>query len=203
MNTTSSPLLDWAWDGSALDRVSGDLHVVVDYGHGALVALIDGLGHGPEAAAAAQAAVIQLEADPSARVEDLIQRCHAALRSTRGAAMSVASIDARTARLSWSGIGNVEACLLRAPKPSLRPDEAIALRGGVVGYVLPSLYVGELDLEQGDTLVMATDGIRAGFTAGLPRDAAPAELAHFILLRHAKGTDDARVLVVRFCTKVR
>lgn len=202
MNTAGSASIDWAWDGSALDAVSGDLHVVAGFGHGALVALIDGLGHGEEAAAAAQAAAAQLEADPSAPVESLLRRCHVALRSTRGAAMSVASIDARFARLSWAGVGNVEAALLRAPTASPRADAAVPLRGGVVGYVLPSVRVDELDLAQGDTLVMATDGIRAGFTSQLQREASPAELARCILLRHAKGSDDARVLVVRFCAKV-
>jgi hypothetical protein len=114
----------------------------------------------------------------------------------------VASIDGRVARLSWAGVGNVEAVVLRGPAAAPKADAAVALRGGVVGYVLPSVRVDALDLAPGDTVVMATDGIRAGFTTGLQREAPPAELARFILLRHAKGNDDARVLVARFCAEV-
>ena len=56
-----SPIVEWGSAGQALDESgrgeeSGDLHVVAPFAGGALVAVIDGLGHGAEAAAAARAA---------------------------------------------------------------------------------------------------------------------------------------------------
>jgi len=74
------PIIEWAWAGSALESLSGDLHVIVPYAGGALVALIDGLGHGAEAFEAARAALSVLEAQADAPVLTLMERCHEALR---------------------------------------------------------------------------------------------------------------------------
>src|SRR5689334_17018978 len=93
---------------------SGDVGVVVEFPGGALVAVIDGLGHGDEACKAARAAERVLVAEPQASVSELVQRCHHQLRGTRGAVMSVASFDGRRDTMSWLGVGNVEGLLFRA-----------------------------------------------------------------------------------------
>jgi hypothetical protein len=201
MNRPSSgagDLLDWAWAGTALEEPSGDLHLVASFPGGVLVALIDGLGHGAEAAEAAEAAAAVLAADAGQGVDELMRRCHAALRKTRGVAMTLASLDARTATLSWSGVGNVDAVLRHAGASHARAERAIAQRAGVVGYQLPPLHVDTLALVPGDTLLMATDGIRAGYSSEVRLDGSPQEIARSILERFAKGNDDARVLVARY-----
>ena len=73
--------------------VSGDLEVVTYFPGGALAAVIDGLGHGPEAAHAASVAAAVLRRQPAEPVTDLMVLCHEALRPTRGAVMSLASFD--------------------------------------------------------------------------------------------------------------
>jgi serine phosphatase RsbU (regulator of sigma subunit) len=191
-------ILEWGWAGSALALESGDLHAVVSFADGALVALIDGLGHGEEAAAAAAAAVAILESRPEDAVQDLLQRCHEGMRKTRGAVMSLASFDARGASMTWTGVGNVAAVLLRADDAPEPAAEALVARGGVVGYQLPPVRVATLRVWRGDVLVMATDGIRAGFTAGLATQHPPQEIAESILATFASGTDDARVVVARY-----
>ena len=191
-------IVEWGWAGSALDVESGDLHVVVHFADGALVALMDGLGHGPEAAAASIAAVPILEAYAGDPVPTLVQRCHEGLRKTRGVAMSLASFDSRHSSMTWIGVGNVDGVLLRIGGQAKRRGEAIALRGGVVGYRLPPLHADTLPVSQGDTLVMSTDGIRSGFTTDLAIEHGPQEIAESILARFAKGSDDAHVVVARY-----
>jgi len=198
MSTPDAPLVDWAWAGSALAGESGDLHVVVPFAGGVLAALIDGLGHGPEAAAASRAAVPVLREGAAEPVDELMRRCHAALRHTRGAAISLASFDGRSGSMTWASVGNVDCLLLRAPGAVARPDEAISMRGGVVGYQLPPLRLDTLLVEPGDTLVMVTDGIRSDFSVGEDIARPPADCAQAILRRHGKGNDDAHVLVVRY-----
>jgi phosphoserine phosphatase RsbX len=180
------------------EDVCGDEHLVLRTGKGYLVAVVDGLGHGWEAAAAAQRALDALRQDADAPVLTLIQRCHEHLHGTRGAAMSVATLDAGIGRLEWIGIGNVEGRLLRAPSASKAADEALLLRGGVVGYQLPALRSTTLELSPGDTLVMATDGIDPSFSDGLDRNLEPQPLADGLLASHRRETDDALVLVVRY-----
>ena len=191
-------IIEWGWAGSALEVESGDLHVVVPFPGGALVALLDGLGHGPEAAAASRTAVPLLEAHASDPLPTLVQRCHEGLRRTRGVVMSLASFNARDSSMSWMGIGNVDGVLLRTSGRPQHPDEAVALRGGVVGYRLPPLHAFTLLVSPGDTLVLSTDGIRSGSIAGLAIEHRPQEIAESILARFVKGTDDAHVVVARY-----
>lgn len=192
------PIIEWGWAGSALEPLSGDLHVVVPYVGGALVALIDGLGHGAEAAQAAAAAVPVLQAQADAPVLRLMERCHEALRRTRGAAVSLASFSAHEASMTWTGVGNVEGALLRVSAPSHRASEGITLRGGVVGYRLPPLHANTVAVTPGDILVLATDGVRNGFTEGVATGHDVQDIADAILVRFAKGSDDAHVVVVRY-----
>ena len=77
------------------ERISGDLEVVhyYDGGGGALVAAIDGIGHGEQAAATARLAADTILRHPEEQPAALLTRCHAALRGTRGVVLSIASID--------------------------------------------------------------------------------------------------------------
>ena len=192
------PIIEWGWAGRALEAESGDLHVVVQFDGGAVVALLDGLGHGHEAALAARAAAPIIEAHAREPILHVLQHCHEGLHKTRGAAMSIASFDARQNSMTWAGVGNVDGVLTRAqPEPELR-DRAISTRGGVVGYRLPPLREEQLDIAPGDTLVMATDGIQSTFTARMAVACTPQELAEAILVRYGKATDDAHVVVARY-----
>ncbi|MGH7567629.1 MAG: SpoIIE family protein phosphatase [Gemmatimonadales bacterium] len=177
---------------------SGDRHVVCPYPGGALLAVVDGLGHGDEAAAAARVACTILGARPRASAIALIRECHEALRGTRGAVMSLATFNATDDTMTWLGVGNVEAVLIRADPNATSPREAMLLRGGVVGYELPKLRAGVLMLDRGDTLVLATDGIRGGFAERVSVTAPPKPHADELLDQLAKDSDDALVLVARY-----
>jgi negative regulator of sigma-B (phosphoserine phosphatase) len=95
------------------EDVSGDRHVAASAARGLTIAVIDGLGHGPAAASAAARAAEVVEGHPDAQPEDLVRLCHEALHGTRGAAMTIASIDAGPGELVWLGVGNVQAALLQ------------------------------------------------------------------------------------------
>jgi serine phosphatase RsbU (regulator of sigma subunit) len=176
---------------------SGDAHIVAALDGGALVGAIDGLGHGPEAAKAARRAVDLLSATPSHSLKDLVERCHKALLGSRGAVMTLASLDARANQLIWTAVGNVEAILYRVSEGAPARD-TIVPRSGVVGYQLPPLRVTTLPVSPGDVLVFATDGVDHRFvTEPLPRASAQ-NCANGLFDRYAKDTDDALVLVVRY-----
>jgi serine/threonine protein phosphatase PrpC len=177
---------------------SGDLHLVAPVEHGVLVAVVDGLGHGEEAAAAAKLAVHTLEQFVEEPPLSLVQRCHAALRGTRGVVMSLARFDARRGAMTWLGIGNVEGLLHHAHWAERSARAGLVTRGGIIGSELPAVQAAVVPVEVGDTLVFATDGIRGGFTDDISVSEDPQRLADHVLSRHGKGTDDALVLVARY-----
>jgi len=176
---------------------SGDRHVVCCGGEGILIAAIDGIGHGEEAAAAAEAALAILKASPEEPVISLLERCHEGLRSTRGVVLSLASIDPKHGLMTWLGVGNVQGVLMRAGAQKGSVGEVLLLRGGVVGSQLPALQAAVLPIRRGDTLVFVTDGIRGEFVEGLSALESPQRAADKILKQHGRGNDDALVLVVR------
>ncbi len=202
MNTSTfqeRPCIEWGVAARALpgQTVSGDLHLVKPFSKGVLLAAVDGLGHGDEATVAAQLAVTTLERNAEESILALVNRCHEALRQTRGVVLTLASLHTLEATLSWLGVGNVEGRLLRADPKTNPQSESVLLRGGVVGYQLPALRASVQPIFPGDLLVFATDGIRAGFAQGLALGDPPQQIADGILARHLKGSDDALVLVAR------
>jgi serine/threonine protein phosphatase PrpC len=208
----SKPLIDWGVASRALpgEVVCGDRHLIKPIPDGVLLAVVDGLGHGDEATAAAQTALALLEEHREEPLEALVTRCHDALTKTRGAVMTVATLNSFEDKLTWLGVGNVEAVLLRAgdqtkaaecvplDKTEAARSERVVLRGGIVGYRLPELHTSTRPIQPGDLLVFVTDGISSGFPQDLSPGHPPQQLADLILERHFKGTDDALVLVVRY-----
>jgi negative regulator of sigma-B (phosphoserine phosphatase) len=177
---------------------SGDLAVFAPYDGGALVAAIDGLGHGDGAADASEVAAASFRANPTEPLESLLKRCHHALRSTRGVVATLAWFDLATGGLAWTGIGNVEGRLVRADRSQGDAADSPTLFGGVIGWSLPAVRLVRTRLSPGDCVVMATDGIAANFgSALLPGVPAP-EQARRVLESHSRGSDDALVVAVRY-----
>jgi negative regulator of sigma-B (phosphoserine phosphatase) len=193
-------VLDWAVAERAQpgETASGDLAVVQPFPGGVLAAVVDALGHGGEAATTARQAITALERVPSEPVADLLRRCHEALLGFRGAVVSLASFDTLHATMTWLGVGNVEGVLLLADQ-TLQPSRTTLVTfGGIVGAELPRARAWIVPVSPGDTLIFATDGIRTGFADDLVPTGSPQQIADGILARHAKGTDDALVLVARY-----
>lgn len=191
------------WGASSIpyhgERHSGDKWLVTAYTGGALVALVDALGHGDHAADAADAATRTLERHARESPVALIEKCHADMRAvTRGAAISVASFDWHRRTMTWLGIGNVAGILLQ-PSPDLSPRAIrLLVRGGVVGYHLPDLQPAIFPLAGGATLIMTTDGVRSDFSDTLLSIMMePQRQAERILDGYARPDDDATVLVFR------
>jgi len=177
---------------------SGDLAVFVPSERGGLVAVLDGLGHGDAAAEAAQAAAEVLHGHPEDAPQELLERCHEALRQTRGAVMTLAWFDLGARTMAWTGVGNVEARFVRASAGIAGRHDSPVVLGGVIGYTLPQARMGTISLERGDAVVFATDGVAADYSSSLEPGVPAQELAERVLERHGKGTDDALAVVVRY-----
>jgi len=69
---------------------SGDLCLIKRVGKGTLIAVVDGLGHGQEAASAAHAAVAALDRYSREPLIELVRRSHDALTGLRGVVLGLA-----------------------------------------------------------------------------------------------------------------
>jgi hypothetical protein len=199
METIDTPLLEYGVAQFVLPGQieSGDRHLVRCNEKGVLIAAIDGLGHGEEAANAAKVAASILKASIDEPIIALVESCHEKLRSTRGVVLSLAAVEASHGMMTWLGVGNVQGVLLRAGARKQHMQECLLLRGGVVGSQLPPLQAAVLPVARGDTLVFVTDGIRAEFSENLSALENPQRAANRILDSYRTGNDDALVLVVR------
>lgn len=177
--------------------VSGDSYVAEAFEGGTLIAVIDGLGHGEKAHEAAQAAVNAIKPRVHERPSTIMDYVHRSIRHTRGAVISIASIQ-HDGTMTWLGVGNVTAVLMQQENGSLQNREYLLVRGGIVGYRMPTLRPTTLKVNPGDTLIMISDGIRSSFTENLPLHQSPDQIAAYIMNESRRGTDDAIALVARF-----
>jgi anti-sigma regulatory factor (Ser/Thr protein kinase) len=161
-----------------------------------LVVVADGLGHGADAATAARAAVrCLLDGPAQPTLTARLEAAHAALRSTRGAAVAIAAIHPGRSRVTFAGVGNIAGTvLLRAGKKNM------VSHAGTVGHTLTRLSEFSYPWEAGALLVMHSDGLsshlRLDGHAGLAwRD--PAIVAGVLHRDYTRGRDDSTVLVAR------
>jgi phosphoserine phosphatase RsbX len=198
-------LIDWAVASRPLHEGArtGDAAVCETDGRRALIAAIDGLGHGNEAATAAEAAAAVLRQYADEELTALVLRCHDALAETRGAAMSLARFDGGERTVTWLGVGNVEGRLVRRDRAGLAKSTSLLLPGGAVGHQLPPLVPTTLDVQLGDAVILATDGIENDFAETADLAGPATEISNRILSAKAKETDDALVVVARYVERGR
>jgi phosphoserine phosphatase RsbX len=190
----ASAVVEWVVAGRPIAGASvcGDHFVVAPYSGGVVLGVIDGLGHGPEAAEASHAAAALIAARAGPSLEALVMICHEALHGSRGVVLTLARINAAADELAWLGVGNVEAVLY-----SCRGKAEAVPRGGVVGYRLPTLRPASLPIARGDVLVFASDGLTFNFPREFPSDPL-GSFAATLVERHGKQTDDVMVLAARY-----
>ena len=191
---------EWAAAAAAArsgQGVSGDSYVVEPVPSGLLVAVVDAIGHGPNAARVATRVVDLVREHREKSLTSIMAICHAELRSTRGATMRLVRLDGSSQAMSWIGIGSVAVVLQRSHAEGSSKIEHLLVRSGVVGDGVPILLPSSVDFNFGDRLIMTTDGIRRDFADALPGGWQPPELARTLLREYGSQADDALVLVIR------
>ncbi|MDI5964483.1 ATP-binding SpoIIE family protein phosphatase [Streptantibioticus silvisoli] len=167
----------------------------VSDGPALLAVMCDGLGHGPQAALAGEAALKAFRTTSGRHPEAVMGDIHRALRGTRGGAVAVARIEPERGRLLYCGVGNISGFLVG-------PDSRSGLTSapGIVGQQMRGLRTFEYPLAAGGALVMHSDGLTEKWTPGaLPGllGHLPAVVAGQLLREAAVRRDDAGIVVVK------
>jgi anti-sigma regulatory factor (Ser/Thr protein kinase) len=179
------------------EQANGDGWAVACRGSTCTAMVVDGLGHGPEAARAAAAALDVFEREAGPDLDAIVRRANQEMRATRGGALSLCHIDAQAERALFCGLGNVEGRIC-----SGETSVGLAPRHGTAGMNIetPRLAVRELSWTPGSLLVLHSDGIRSQAELGRRHDLRGRDVAVIAGVIHRdgeRGRDDATVLVVQ------
>jgi anti-sigma regulatory factor (Ser/Thr protein kinase) len=162
------------------------------------VALSDGLGHGPEAAAASHAAMEHVVARPSASPLELLRAMDADMNPRRGATVALVQFHLANSTISFCGVGNTTVRLIRGDGT----HEALVSTPGIVGRRQRSGRRSMPVTRPWDSravLVMHTDGVTERWSPAEHVDALdhdPATVAGWLLGTYGRHRDDACVVVV-------
>ena len=156
----------------------------------------DGLGHGDAAALASQRASETFLDDHGRSPVESIERLHAALRPTRGAAIAVAHLDRASKSVRFAGIGNIGA-VMWSPEKRAR---SLVSRHGIVGHGTIQPREERVPWLPGGVLVLHSDGVGNRWSLDHYRGAAnrsSAVLAALLWRDFGRTTDDATAVVAR------
>jgi anti-sigma regulatory factor (Ser/Thr protein kinase) len=181
------PIAGEEFCGDAIaDRSVGPVHLLM---------LVDGLGHGPLAADAAQQALSTFYGGQESEPKDVVAAIHRHLNHTRGAAAAVVALDQGYTTARMAGIGNVGAYICEGGR-----RREMSSMPGIVGHQMRQVRQFEYGLEPDSIVVMHSDGLHSRWdlaaSPGLVRRSAGL-IAAALLRDAASKPDDASILVLR------
>jgi len=177
------------------EEVSGDAWLVQASLDRCRVVVADGLGHGPNAAEASQAAMRAAEANPSATLMDFISIAHSRLRPTRGAALAIAEIRLSEGRVAFSGAGNISGAIVSGSQ-----IRRMVSMNGTAGQEIRSPQEFFYPWQPDSLLILHSDGINTHWSLDLYPGLShrhPTLIASVLFRDSRRGRDDATVVVVR------
>ncbi len=175
--------------------VCGDGWFVQHRDERSLIVLVDGLGHGIEAARAADTALRIVRENPESSPTLLVQLCHAAMRATRGAAMAVADLRRDLREVRFAGVGNIAGSIIGSAG-----TKSMASHNGTVGHTMAKVQEFTYPWPPDACVILHSDGImtrwRLDTYPGL-HARHPSLIAGVLHRDFIRGRDDATVVVVR------
>jgi anti-sigma regulatory factor (Ser/Thr protein kinase) len=176
----------------------GDAWCYVERAGGALVMGVDGLGHGLGASQAASMACEVFMTEKTRAPAAVLERIHANLRTTRGAAAIVIQIDWDQRQLLAAGIGNLVAAIIEGSTAKRIPSF-----NGIVGHATPRIRELSYPITPAAAVVLHSDGLTTSWQPerypGLMQH--PCATIAGVLYRDCKrGRDDSMVVALRQAT---
>lgn len=176
------------------ERVGGDRAIHHPQDAGTFLAIVDVLGHGPDADVLAAEIEQFLDARPGEQIAELMCVLHDHLNGTRGAAVGLCWVDARTGEARHVGTGNTSFRRLGSEETRL------VSRDGVLGERMRTPFEQKLTLSPGDLVLLSTDGVRS-FSPDeyhTIRTDPVERIARTVVRKFAKEHDDAACVALRY-----
>ncbi len=172
----------------------GDTWRVADDAATVSIFVADGLGHGPSAAAAANAAAMAFASSPFEAPGSAMAKLHGALSGTRGAAAACAHLHVADGKIDFAGVGNICGAVVTSER-----SRGMVSHNGILGAQLLRVQQFEYAWPIGGHVVLHSDGLSARWNLndypGLMR-CHPAIIAAVLFRDFGRKRDDATVVVV-------
>lgn len=161
------------------------------------ILILDGLGHGPEAYAAAQSAIKEYLKIESKEQGEVLRQIHEGIKKTRGAVAMALRFDFKEQAISFCGVGNISGRLV-----GYENTKALSSFNGIVGHVISArLHEQLMPWERGKLLVVHSDGITTRWDLSKYQHLQkhdPAVIAACLYRDFNRGTDDVTVVVSKY-----
>jgi anti-sigma regulatory factor (Ser/Thr protein kinase) len=181
------------------EAISGDDAVFERFDGGFVAAVVDGLGHGPEAREASNRAVDTVRANLGLSLELLAAAVNDALIGTRGCAMSAIRFTRHDSMVEYFSAGDVQAHLYTFRSAHFFTPTPLVLGTGPL--LRQRIRVEKTAMPGNSVLAIFTDGLKSQTTLKGQLDVLrqPAiAIAQRMIETYARPDDDALVLVVKF-----
>jgi len=156
----------------------------------------DGLGHGPEAAKAVNAAIEAFKNIEENNPVEIIRMLHESVKRTRGLVATVAIFNFKEKCWRICGVGNIAARM-----SSFISSKAYMSYNGIIGHNIPrSLKIHEVPYEPGQTILLCSDGIKTRWDLSKYPAIGKNDLSILtaaIYKDHSRNTDDSSVVAVK------
>ena len=175
--------------------VCGDAWTTESDGNTLTLLVADGLGHGPDAAIASRAAVDVVAENLTRPPGVMLERAHAALHGTRGAAVAIAQIDEERGQLRFAGVGNIAVSVFENSG-----RRHLISHNGIVGSNLRKVQEFSHSWQSGSLMIAHSDGLATRWDIdaypGLERSH-PSLIAAVLYRDFVRGRDDVTIVVIR------
>ena len=177
------------------EKVCGDNWSFAAAKAGPTLLLVDGSGHGFEAARATEIAIRCFIDHTEQSCEAIMDAIHRILAPTRGAAVAVVRIDAAAKLVRLVGVGNISALLIHSGG-----TRHMVSHNGTAGHVAPRIREFTYEYDAAALVVLHSDGVATRWDiAAYPGliTQHPALIAGVLLRDHRRGRDDASIVAMR------
>ncbi|QDU78231.1 Stage II sporulation protein E (SpoIIE) [Bremerella volcania] len=176
--------------------VGGDLAIVRSHDDYLFLALVDVLGHGPQAySTALELEEVILGWKDKFDILALMKALHNHQKQGRGAVISLCTIESDSGDVRYVGIGNAT-CRMMGEHP-----HHMLTREGVVGHTLRTPTLERMTLDQHDILLLYSDGVSSHFELAEPCQLFFEPLnsvARRVVEQFGRDHDDASCIAVRY-----
>lgn len=179
----------------ATETLCGDGWAMRDHADGTLILMCDGLGHGPVAAQAAEAAIDHFQRSSQSSPAELIRSLHLAMRATRGAAVAVILLEHGKRSLRFAGVGNISGMLTGDGR-----ERGLLSHNGIVGHQIHKVQELTYPWSPNASLTLFSDGLQSRWKMqdypGLAQSH-PSLIASVLYRDFQRGRDDVTVMVLK------